>query len=463
MGRQRTLYKLVGRYMRGKDTEYYGLISENNKEIKATEEQMAFYVGRDQVINVNAQLYKDKVLFRGINCDIRNLPVIQLAETQIKQPQPAPKPQPAPERKTNLVELVNERIDKLLATSHKLIDNFSIKKSISKESYLYINFTEDRSYCGKDSCTDTCIVQAKDNILYLIRNTDNSIIYKDKNIDRFMKILLSFLNIVDSKNYNTINYVEAFEDNIVSAFEDYSGASTYINDPIRGMDTKYCDAEIASYSMVHAVLMTLTYGLLSKINEKYKGILFRGERPTDEFRATRVEKGFISTTTSIEVAREFAGTEGRILAFTDLNIRDLIIMGNIAVCHSNGEPSEYEILLRSGMTISVGNKIGEYKGIPIYVAKATFEKTIYDEVDRIVKAFVNAYKNDNVYGTACILSNLKLLRNFEPEDGLTIGKLNVYTKSGNDFSTQLDGDDFIINGEVISRQNIKKELAKYIK
>lgn len=78
MARQRIQYKLVGRYVRGNDTVYYGLISENGKEVKYTEEQMAFAVGRDQVINVKAQLYQDKVLFRGIDCDIKSLPTIQL-------------------------------------------------------------------------------------------------------------------------------------------------------------------------------------------------------------------------------------------------------------------------------------------------------------------------------------------------------------------------------------------------
>ena len=78
MARQRIQYKLVGRYVKGNDTVYYGLISENGKEVRYTEEQMAFAVGRDQVINVKAQLYQDKVLFRGVDCDIKSLPTIQL-------------------------------------------------------------------------------------------------------------------------------------------------------------------------------------------------------------------------------------------------------------------------------------------------------------------------------------------------------------------------------------------------
>lgn len=78
MSRARTQYKLVGRYLNGNDTKYYGLVSEDNKQVKYTSEQMAFMVGRGQVVNVGAQIYQGKLLFRGQNCDIKSLPTIQL-------------------------------------------------------------------------------------------------------------------------------------------------------------------------------------------------------------------------------------------------------------------------------------------------------------------------------------------------------------------------------------------------
>ena len=76
MSRARTQYKLVGRYLNGNDTKYYGLLSEDNKQVKYTSEQMAFMVGRGQVVNVGAQVYQGKLLFRGQNCDIKSLPTI---------------------------------------------------------------------------------------------------------------------------------------------------------------------------------------------------------------------------------------------------------------------------------------------------------------------------------------------------------------------------------------------------
>lgn len=106
MTRARTQYKLVGRYLNGNDTKYYGLVSEDDKQVKYTSEQMAFMVGRGQVVNVGAQVYQGKLLFRGQNCDIKSLPTIQLRKdkdtgkivttTVAKKPVAEPIRKPAP-------------------------------------------------------------------------------------------------------------------------------------------------------------------------------------------------------------------------------------------------------------------------------------------------------------------------------------------------------------------------------
>lgn len=85
MGRQRTMYRLHNRYVNGNTTVYYGLVSEDGKQIRATEVQMAYYVGRDQVINVAGQVYEDKVLFRGVGCDIRALPVVKIDSPKVAE------------------------------------------------------------------------------------------------------------------------------------------------------------------------------------------------------------------------------------------------------------------------------------------------------------------------------------------------------------------------------------------
>lgn len=119
MARARTQYKLVGRYLNGNDTRYYGLVSEDNKQVKYTSEQMAFMVGRGQVINVGAQIYQGRLLFRGQNCDIKSLPTIQLRKDKDtgklittpvkKKPVTEPIKKPAPVKRPVTAEKPTEK------------------------------------------------------------------------------------------------------------------------------------------------------------------------------------------------------------------------------------------------------------------------------------------------------------------------------------------------------------------
>ena len=118
MSRARTQYKLVGRYLNGNDTKYYGLVSEDDKQVKYTSEQMAFMVGRGQVVNVGAQVYQGKLLFRGQNCDIKSLPTIQLRKDKntgkivttpvAKKPVAEPIRKPAPVVKKHVAEPIRK-------------------------------------------------------------------------------------------------------------------------------------------------------------------------------------------------------------------------------------------------------------------------------------------------------------------------------------------------------------------
>lgn len=75
---KRTEYQIVGRYMDGKEVTGYHLHSiETGKSGKYTREQVAYLVGRGQVTNCEGQIYKDKVLFRGVGMNIDDLPVQQ--------------------------------------------------------------------------------------------------------------------------------------------------------------------------------------------------------------------------------------------------------------------------------------------------------------------------------------------------------------------------------------------------
>lgn len=78
MGAQRVQYQIVGRYMDGKEVTAYHLQSlDTGKQGRYSREQVAFLVGRGQVTNCEGQIYKDKLLLRGVGVSLESLPVQQ--------------------------------------------------------------------------------------------------------------------------------------------------------------------------------------------------------------------------------------------------------------------------------------------------------------------------------------------------------------------------------------------------
>ena len=78
MGAQRVEYQIVGRYMSGKEVTAYHLQSiSTGKGGRYTREQVAYLVGREQITNCIAQIYKDKLLLRGNGVNLDDLPVKQ--------------------------------------------------------------------------------------------------------------------------------------------------------------------------------------------------------------------------------------------------------------------------------------------------------------------------------------------------------------------------------------------------
>lgn len=78
MAAKRVQYQIVGRYMDGKEVTGYHLLSlESGKAGRYTKEQVAFLTGRDQITNCEGQIYKDKLLLRGVGISLDSLPVQQ--------------------------------------------------------------------------------------------------------------------------------------------------------------------------------------------------------------------------------------------------------------------------------------------------------------------------------------------------------------------------------------------------
>lgn len=78
MAGRRTEYQIVGRYMDGKEVTGYHLQSlDTGKAGRYSREQVAYLVGRGQVTNCEGQIYKDKLLLRGVGMSLDDLPVQQ--------------------------------------------------------------------------------------------------------------------------------------------------------------------------------------------------------------------------------------------------------------------------------------------------------------------------------------------------------------------------------------------------
>ena len=76
MGAKRTEYQIVGRYMDGKEVTAYHIQSiDTGKSARCSKEQVCYLVGRGQVTNCSGQIYKDKVLLRGVGISLDSLPV----------------------------------------------------------------------------------------------------------------------------------------------------------------------------------------------------------------------------------------------------------------------------------------------------------------------------------------------------------------------------------------------------
>lgn len=71
-------YQIVGRYMDGSEVTGYHLQSiDTGKSGRYTKDQVCFLVGRGQITNCTAQLYKDIVLLRGNGMSLEDLPIIR--------------------------------------------------------------------------------------------------------------------------------------------------------------------------------------------------------------------------------------------------------------------------------------------------------------------------------------------------------------------------------------------------
>ena len=408
MSRRRTLYKLVGRYIRGNDTVYYGLISEDGKEVRYTEEQMAFAVGREQVVNVKAQLYKNKVLFRGTDCDIKNLPTIQLnnnATTKVNNN----------EKKEISTNTMTKEVYTIICNNKSMgiledytfsckYDNKSNTMCITEQYKPSYGSDLTQYFFGNDEKVQRFILTDDNNYFYLKYVDTNEIIAKTKD----KMLILNLLNITD-KQIKSVATLEDSLDFIKQSFSDFCGSADYaaITSAMRGEHYQSFDFSTA-LQLMELCIMEMKYVNIKKnikINSTYKSYIFRGQGIQ---KGSIEDHSFKSTTTSLNVAKEY-GKNGIILAIKNVKLSDIINVQNIAGYDKDFIYYEHELLLRDFSILHIENQIGVIANIPVYSAR--LEMPDYNtRLKMILKQFTDAYgKNVQFEVVKLILSNLKLL------------------------------------------------------
>lgn len=423
MGRQRTKYKLVGRYVRGNDTVYYGLISENGEEVKYTEEQMAFVVGRGQVINVTAQLYQSKVLFRGIDCDIKNLPTIQLNNSV--------KPKENETRKEIRTKTMTKEIYTIICTSKSMtvLDDYVFSCEYNDENNTlhiteqfrpsYGNDLTQNFFCNDDK-VQRFILTDDNNYLYLKYENTNEIAVKTKD----KMLMLNLLNITD-KQIKAVTTLDNSSDIVLQSFTDFCGSANFatITSIMRGEYYPGFCFDTAS-QLMQICIMKMKYAAIAKnksLDNTYKSYIFRGQGIQ---KGSIEDHSFKSTTTSLNVAKEY-GKEGMILAIKNVRLSDIINVQTIAGYDKDYIYYEHELLLRDFSILHVENQIGVIGSIPVYSARLEMPD-YYNRTKLIMKQFTEAYgKNVQFNIVKFVLSNLKLLSDIEPTwDGMILWTVN---------------------------------------
>ena len=178
MGAPRKQYKLVRRYMNGTDTVYYGLVSSDGIERRFTEEQTYYLVGRNCVINVTGQLYRDKVLLRGNGVDIRSLPVVQLSKNEnsrTRNTDNTKTPETKPSYDLKIVEVIKDDRQ----TTYKIVDIHG-RTAIVNEEILYKYVSQNCVINARlTNCTGKITLRLKDDIPVTVNKSNTTQKVKD--------------------------------------------------------------------------------------------------------------------------------------------------------------------------------------------------------------------------------------------------------------------------------------------
>lgn len=85
MSVKKSVFSIIGRYMRGTEVIAYRLIDNNTGEQKRySKEQVYCLVGAERVTNCSYRFYKEKVLLEDVGVSLSELPVLDIEKGKLK-------------------------------------------------------------------------------------------------------------------------------------------------------------------------------------------------------------------------------------------------------------------------------------------------------------------------------------------------------------------------------------------
>lgn len=356
-------------------------------------------------------------------------------------------------------ETITQIINCIFNTDYKKLTDVTYNYRLQDDkAFIYVEYTS-KLECSKIKGIIEIRKSLNDESIQLIY--DKELVISTKNKRLILGIIRSLLWVVPIDTMNKLANISDYDTYIRDSFESYTGKYTYIDEVLdkqHRMDADDdADAKLYIHSMLQASLMEIAYD--SSCNESFNGLLFRGERFTD---ASYISGGFTSLTHSLDMAWTFTSasaknTNIRILVFDKVNYNDIIDITSVSVYEE-----EHEVLLRSNIKVQVGNRIGTYGGVPMYLARYT--KTTDDKrssIKYIVQSFVKAYNNSTaVYGMAYLINKIRNIEDINFRIGN--GNIEITFKNNKVVMIGQDGDNIKINNNIIYEKEDARKIIDSI-
>lgn len=269
---------------------------------------------------------------------------------------------------------------------------------------ITIKVTEQNDYCGHPNVTYVWGITIEDgNLVLRLTGSDGVVmcaaVDNSDQVREFLQVLLSMVGIITVKDRDNMACVEGMRREYVQAFGAYSCQKDVVNAILRGIhDNRLIDGVAEHILEIYRMGKVLT-GLNG--NYVFSRLLFCGaslNAKGGSDSSSYVEKGFLNLSESIDVAGRFAladyNRNGVILAVAGLTSRDCVRIGTDDGLEEYGSQSDYDVVVRPGVRVHIGRKLGVYHGVPVYLAGISDDAGKPDCLHQIIDACIGYNRRD---------------------------------------------------------------------